>query len=169
MRGRKPKPTALKALAGNPGQRRLNDQEPEIEVKQPPCPNDLSEDARAIWDQTAPILISMKVLTEADWANLAIFSIAMARLLNADKMNRKLARAVNITLADGTSEDVVFEGVIRTKNGNLQVSPFDSMLRAYMQIVNRVAGDLGMSPSMRSRLRTGFVNGKETEKDKFFK
>ena len=37
-RGRKPTPTALKVLEGNPGKRKLNDNEPRPDKKAPSCP-----------------------------------------------------------------------------------------------------------------------------------
>ncbi len=38
VRGRKPKPTAIKELEGNPGKHPLNDAEPKPVRKAPPCP-----------------------------------------------------------------------------------------------------------------------------------
>ena len=38
MAGRKPKPTALKKLEGNPGKRKLNTKEPVPEKGMPDCP-----------------------------------------------------------------------------------------------------------------------------------
>ena len=40
--GRKPKPTAVKALEGNPGKRSLNTGEPKPEKKAPRCPASMS-------------------------------------------------------------------------------------------------------------------------------
>ena len=37
-RGRKPKPTGIKQLEGNPGKRKLNEREPKPEKKAPSCP-----------------------------------------------------------------------------------------------------------------------------------
>ena len=39
QRGRKPKPTVLKELEGNPGRRPLNKNEPKPNKKAPRCPN----------------------------------------------------------------------------------------------------------------------------------
>lgn len=46
IRGRKPKPTALKVLEGNPGHRPLNKKEPLPKGRLPRCPDWLEDDAR---------------------------------------------------------------------------------------------------------------------------
>ena len=46
QRGRKPTPTAIKELEGNPGKRPLNDAEPKPERKAPPCPKGLEPEAK---------------------------------------------------------------------------------------------------------------------------
>lgn len=64
--GRKPIPTALKVLRGNPGQRPLNAKEPETPAGEPAKPDGLSADASRVWDQIAPVLLYMRTLTPAD-------------------------------------------------------------------------------------------------------
>ena len=49
VRGRKPKPTALKVLEGNPGHRPLNKKEPMPKGKLPRCPEWLEDDAKKEW------------------------------------------------------------------------------------------------------------------------
>ena len=44
--GRKPKPTAIKELEGNPGKRKLNKHEPKPIKRAPPCPKWLTDDAK---------------------------------------------------------------------------------------------------------------------------
>lgn len=46
MAGRKPKPTALKKLEGNPGKRKLNTKEPVPEKGMPDCPKWLLPEAK---------------------------------------------------------------------------------------------------------------------------
>lgn len=46
QRGRKPKPTAVKVLEGNPGKRSLNTAEPKPEKKAPRCPSWLEDEAK---------------------------------------------------------------------------------------------------------------------------
>ena len=47
--GRKPKPTAIKELEGNPGKRKLNKKEPKPEKGMPVCPEWLLPEAKAEW------------------------------------------------------------------------------------------------------------------------
>jgi hypothetical protein len=46
MRGRRPKPTPVKVLTGNPGKRPLNKNEPRPDVLIPECPPELGPVAR---------------------------------------------------------------------------------------------------------------------------
>jgi hypothetical protein len=49
MRGRRPLPTAIKELTGNPGKRPLNLDEPHPPKIIPKCPKHLDENARKKW------------------------------------------------------------------------------------------------------------------------
>src|SRR5438128_8405580 len=63
--GRRPQPTALKVLRGNPGKRKPNPAEPippSGEVQKPL----MSTKAGEIWDRLAPIATAMGTLTVAD-------------------------------------------------------------------------------------------------------
>lgn len=66
--GRRPKPTALKVLRGNPGKRPLNQYEPKPPDGEVVKPSGLSPGASAVWDELAPICLAMKTLTIADAA-----------------------------------------------------------------------------------------------------
>ena len=52
MRGRKPKPTLMKQLNGNPGKRPLNDREPVPPAGTPTPPDYLDDVARQEWFHT---------------------------------------------------------------------------------------------------------------------
>jgi len=73
MRGRRPKPTRLKVLTGNPGKRPMNTNEPKPEPTVPECPNELGPVARAEWDRLAAELGKLKILTALDRAALAAY------------------------------------------------------------------------------------------------
>ena len=51
MAGRKPKPTALKKLEGNPGKRKLNTKEPMPGKGMPDCPKWLLPEAKKEWER----------------------------------------------------------------------------------------------------------------------
>jgi phage terminase small subunit len=76
MRGRKPTPTHLKIVAGNPGKRPLPIDEPKPEGKAV-RPKFLRGRAAELWDEYAPKLEAMGVLTDVDahlfaaWCSLA--------------------------------------------------------------------------------------------------
>ena len=56
MRGRKPKPTRLKLIEGNPGRRPIRGHEPQPPASQPTCPAHLSPTAKAEWKRLAQSL-----------------------------------------------------------------------------------------------------------------
>lgn len=61
-RGRKPKPTALKILEGNPGKRPINENEPIPPKGTVKCPTWLEPEAKKEWKRLAPSLEAMGVL-----------------------------------------------------------------------------------------------------------
>ena len=78
MRGRRPKPTRLKVLTGNPGKRRLNAAELTPEPAIPECPVELGPVARREWDRLVGELASLRLLTNLDRAALAAYCGAYA-------------------------------------------------------------------------------------------
>ena len=66
------KPTALKILQGNPGKRKLPQHEPKPPEGQCLPPAGLSKAELSEWNQLAPVLETMRVLTTADQKALAV-------------------------------------------------------------------------------------------------
>ena len=66
MKGRKPTPTQLKILSGNPGRRPLNPREPKAKVGRPAKPRGLTEKARKAWDDFVSYLGELGVLHTVD-------------------------------------------------------------------------------------------------------
>ena len=64
--GRRPQPTALKVLRGNPGKRKPNVGEPKPPAGEVTQPAELSTGAAGVWAELAPICLAMKTLTPAD-------------------------------------------------------------------------------------------------------
>ena len=73
MRGRKPKPTALKIAQGNPGKRAINGAEPKPPTSLPDCPPHLSPEAQAEWHRIAESLNKIGLLTQIDRTTMAAY------------------------------------------------------------------------------------------------
>jgi len=80
MRGRRPKPTRLKVLIGNPGKRPLNSNEPHPEVALPDCPPELGPVARQEWErmtaQLAPLRAVIRGL-ESEVGHMSVLPISL--------------------------------------------------------------------------------------------
>lgn len=77
--GRPPKASALKLVAGNPGKRALNKQEPDPTYLQDLTPPDwLPPAAKNVWIEEAPKLQRAKLLTEVDVVAFSAFCVSVA-------------------------------------------------------------------------------------------
>ena len=134
QRGRKPKPTALKMLEGNPGGRPLNTKEPKPEKKAPRCPSWLEDEAKKEWKRMAKVLENMGLLTEMDMAAFAGYCQAYARWKEAE-------------------EFITQHGsIVKTPSGYWQQVPQVSIAQTYLKIMNRFAEQFGLTTSSRSRI-----------------
>ena len=103
MRGRRPKPTRIKALTGNPGKRPLNAHEPRPEPAAPECPVELSPVARQEWMRLTAELAKLNLITHLDRGALATYCGAYA-LGGGDGADPKIRNDGEI--ADGLSHAV---------------------------------------------------------------
>ena len=133
-RGRKPNPTALKALEGNPGKRPLNEHEPVPPKGAIRCPAWLEAEAKKEWKRLAPTLEAMGILTTVDISAFAGYCQAYARWKEAE-------------------EFITQHGsILRTKSGYVQPVPQVSIAQTYLKIMNRFAEQFGLTPAARSRI-----------------
>ena len=133
-RGRKPTPTAIKELEGNPGKRPLNEREPKPAKKAPACPKWLEYEAKKEWRRLAKKMEMMGVLTEVDMAAFAGYCQAYARWKEAEEF---------ISL-HGT--------IVKTPSGYWQQVPQVSIAQTYLKVMNRFAEQFGLTPASRSRI-----------------
>jgi phage terminase small subunit len=79
MVGRKPKPSALRLLEGNRGKRPVNDKEPTPQIG---CdkPSFLTGRPSEVWDELAPRLTRLGVLTETDGPMFAALCLLIAEM-----------------------------------------------------------------------------------------
>jgi P27 family predicted phage terminase small subunit len=85
VRGRKPKPTRLKLITGNPGKRPLNAQEPKPAIGVLTCPAHLNPSAKAEWKRLARQMHALGMISELDRAALAAYCQAYGRWAEAER------------------------------------------------------------------------------------
>ncbi len=139
MRGRKPDPTRLKVVKGNPGGRPLSADEPEppmVEADTLP-PEWLSPEAREHWPEVAKHLRDAKILTVMDVTALSLYCEAFARW--------RAAQA-----------EVAANGMIvySAKSGFPVQSPYVSIANAAWAQMLKILVEFGMTPSSRTRVKT---------------
>lgn len=143
MRGRKPKPTAVKRAAGNPGSRPLNDREPEPTAGIPPCPSQLGKIAKAEWRRIANELLDNGLLTQVDRAALAAYCMAFERMLRAEA-------EVQAYIRDPNNPDQSM--MMPTKAGYIQ-HPAIGIANRAAELMKAYLVEFGLTPSSRSRIR----------------
>ena len=143
--GRKPKPTALKLLEGNPGKRELNQFEPKPTDGLPICPEWLMEDAKEEWYRLAAVMNKMGILSEVDQSAFAVYCQTWARWKEAQ-------------------EHIDREGsTFETDSGQIKRNPWVAIANEWQAKLLSVCGEFGLTPSSRSRIVA--ANSKETEAD----
>ena len=132
--GRKPMPTALKKLAGNPGRRPLNEREPEVPPGVPECPDFLNEVARAEWNRVVPILAAAGTLTELDRGAVAAYCFWWEAF---DEAVQKLNK---------------YGKMMKSKQDQIYQSPYMSQASQASKQMHIWAAELGLTSSSRTRL-----------------
>ena len=94
MRGRRPVPTRMKVLTGNPGKRPLNEHEPQPEPTIPDCPPQLGPIAREEWDRLIGELASLRMVTALDRSALAAYCNAYGLWAEATEAIQKYGTMV---------------------------------------------------------------------------
>ena len=134
QRGRKPKPTAIKQLEGNPGKRQLNTSEPKPKQKAPTCPKWLDDEAKKEWKRLAKQMEQLGILTEVDMAAFAGYCQSYARWKEAEEFISKHG------------------AIVKTPSGYWQQVPQVSIAQQYLKDMHKFAEQFGLTPASRSRI-----------------
>ncbi len=104
--GRRPKPTALKVLRGNPGKRKLNEAEPKPPQGVANPPENLSASALTVWAQIGPVATAMGTLSTADVYAFGTLCelIATQRMAAAEKDREGFSAFLITTVPDPDGE-----------------------------------------------------------------
>lgn len=140
MPGRRPKPTHLKIVTGNPGKRALNKREPKPRREIPACPAHLSDVSKVAWRRVAEMLDRIGVLTECDSLALERLCDCYAEILACRELIDRDGRTYKTVTAQG---DTLIKG-----------NPAVSQLRAADAQFKSYLVEFGLTPAARSKVRT---------------
>jgi P27 family predicted phage terminase small subunit len=150
MKGRKPTPTMLKVLSGNPGKRPLNEREPLAAQGLPEMPAWLDGEALAEWGRITVDLADMGLLSKADRPALAAYCTAWSRWVDAEAQVKKYGAVVK-------SPDKGFP----------MKSPYLSIAEQSLETMRKLMVEFGLTPSSRSRIRVPAGGDEADELDRF--
>lgn len=141
--GRPAKPTKLKVLHGDQ-KSRINNAEPKAPEVEVTAPDDLSDEARAVWDRLAPSLITAGVLTVWDID-------AFVMVCNALVIYRKASKLVagSAVLVNGST--------------GLTVNPAIKAMKEAEQTFATFGARFGLTPSDRSKIKVETSGGNPSE------
>ena len=145
MRGRKPKPTNLRILQGNPGKRPLPENEPKPTLLAPERPSWLVGEARREWERVVPELEKLGLLTVVDGAALAAYCQAYATMVQAEKELRAHLRQhkkLTVTYVNKAGAD------------NEVPHPAIKIARDAATTMKAFMTEFGLTPASRVRLAT---------------
>ena len=152
-RGPLPKPTALKALEGNPGKRALNLADgvnPRVEIPSPPA--HLGKEARKEWKRIAPLLEELGLISGLDRAALALYCQAVGRLSELEEAFNGMV-AVHVANGKNYTDAVFAASRVVTPSGYEQQSVIVNLIAGHRLQVHRHLAHFGLSPSARARVQ----------------
>ena len=136
-KGRKPLPTALHILRGNPSRKKLTGlNEPTTKVEVPRTPQHLSPIAKKHFPKIAKQLAAAKVMTRLDTDALAMYCEAYAKWFTS---NEELKNCEWITL---------------TENGYPVQTPWLSISNNAFNQMKAMLCEFGLTPSSRTKVQT---------------
>jgi len=150
MTGRRPKPTNLKVLEGNPGRRPLPENEPAADGT-PEAPSDLECEALAEWNRIVPELDSMGLLARADRAALVRYCQAWATSQAA--------------FAD-MNDNGMYETVYNQHGSRTVKRPCVNVAAEYSKIMKSYLIEFGLTPAARTRVKSN-PKPKQNPEDEF--
>ena len=140
--GRPSKPTKIKELLGNPGNRPLNTKEPEFSEKKDhvPPPEFLDDGAKEEWLRMMPELVANGLLTSGDMMAFTAYCVSCARWVELEKMIVALK-----------AKDPIMKGyIVKGSKTSAMLNPLVRAARDEMENMMRFGARFGFSPSDRA-------------------
>ena len=154
MPGRRPKPTHLKIVSGNPGKRALNKREPKPRREIPPCPTHLNDASKVAWRRLAEMLHRIGILTEADALALERLCDCYADILACRELIGRDGRTYTTVTAQGDT-------LIKGNPAVAQLRAADAQFKSYLV-------EFGLTPAARSKVQVADDDEEEDKLKEFF-
>lgn len=151
--GRKPTPTVLKLVRGNPGKRKTNAAEAKPPPSRPRPPEWLNDIAQAEWDRVIGALYTAGLMSDLDLYALSAYCMAVARW--------RMAETALARMAENDPANHAF--MVRTSKGTAIQNPLVGVANQAREAVIRAAAEFGMTPSARSRVKAEPPSGKDQD------
>lgn len=148
MAGRRPTPTELKLVRGNPGKRAINKNEPKPARRIPSAPAHLPNEAQVAWGRLTVLLDRMGVLTEADGFALERLCDCYAEILALRELVDLQGRTYETTSTQG-------ELVLKANPAVAMLADVDRRFKSYLV-------EFGLTPAARSKVQ---VKDNDDEED----
>jgi P27 family predicted phage terminase small subunit len=145
VRGRPPKPAALKILEGNRGRREIKEG-PKFRPIAPECPAWLSEQAQLEWGRLAPDLERLGLLTDADMADFAGYCQSYSRWVEAETVIEMHGLSYEIRRIEMREDGNTFERVSYHPRPEVLIAQKEKLA------MMRFGALFGLSPSDRTRI-----------------
>ncbi|KAB7669183.1 phage terminase small subunit P27 family [Plesiomonas shigelloides] len=154
MAGRRPKPTHLKVVTGNPGNRKLNDHEPKPRREVLSPPEHLTDWGKMAWVKVSLLLDDMGVLTVAD-------SLALERLCDIYADILQLRETIAIEGRTYTTKTQMGDFLIKANPAVAMLADADRRFKSYLV-------EFGLTPAARTKVKVDGGEEKEDPLSQFF-
>lgn len=131
-----PIPSALRALRGNVGHRKVTPSADGAPAKIPPCPRELDADARKVWRSMGRLLLEAGLIASVDGPAFAAFCVTYARWL-----------AITESLRDAPLW-------VERANGQIEPNPALRLQAEAQRDYLKALEGFGGTPAWRSRITT---------------
>ncbi|PLP87625.1 phage terminase small subunit P27 family [Pseudomonas sp. FFUP_PS_473] len=154
MAGRRPTPTELKLVRGNPGKRPINKKEPLPAKRIPSTPAHLTDEGQVAWGRLTVLLDRMGVLTEADGFALERLCDCYSEILALRELVDANGRTYETTSTQG-------ELVIKANPAVAMLADADRRFKSYLV-------EFGLTPAARSKVQIKTDDDQEDQFAEFF-
>ena len=140
--GRKAIPSALKAVAGNPGKRPVNKNEFRPAAEMPDCPKHLRGEAKKEWLRIGTELSAYQMISAVDRAALAMLCTQWGRYVEAEEM-----------IAAEAKKNPAGAGLCATTPNGHQVHSIGLVVsNKAIEMYHKMCSDFGLTPASRVNL-----------------